>query len=224
MTSLPIHLAESRSHHQYLRTAKTSSTVSLLDRYFRRPIGRFTDASGIHRAFSDLTYVEYFALFRLTRFDIRNANNHRYFDEHVPTFPQDAPLMHVIQRDIAHPHLARIDSVRPSQGEPFYLRAILQSRPALLFIDARTVNGNVYETFQQAAIALGLFADQNEAQYAMQEAINSLATPRQLRLLFIHLLVNDCILTPIDFWTAYREHMAHDFNLQLGINIDLALN
>jgi len=181
------------------------------------------DTSGIHQVFSDLTYAEYFSLFRLTRFDIRNTNKHQYFCEHVPG-SEDAPLMHIVQRDVAHPHLTQIDSVRPSQGELFYLHAILQSRPALSFIDTRTVNGNIYETFQQATIALGLFADHNEAQYAMQEAINSLATPRQLQLLFVHLLINDCILTPIDFWTTYREHMAHDFNLQLGLNVDLALN
>ena len=132
--------------------------------------------------------------------------------------------MHVVQRDPLHPHLSRIDAIRPSQGELFYLRAILQSRPTLSFLDTRTVNGVIYETFQEAAIALGLFADRNEAQYAIQEAIATLATPRQLRQLFIHLLVNDCVLAPIDIWTSYQHHMAHDFTLQSELNLDLALN
>jgi len=49
----------------------TESTLSLLNQYFQCPIGLFTDASsGIQRDFSDLTYVEYFTLFRLTQFDI----------------------------------------------------------------------------------------------------------------------------------------------------------
>lgn len=104
------------------------------------------------------------------------------------------------------------------------MHAILQSRPALSFLDARTINGVVYETFQEAAIALGLFADQNEAQYAIQEAINTLATPQQLQQLFVHLLVNDCVLAPIDIWTTYQQHMAHDFTLQFGLNTDLGLN
>ena len=221
VTSLPIHLPGSSSHHQYLRRDNTESTLSLLNRYFQRPVGFFTDISGIQRQFSDLTYAEYFTLFRLTRFDVRNASNQRYFVENSDALPR----MHVVQRDIAHPHLSRINPVRPSQGELFYLRAILQSRPVLSFIDARTVNDEVYETFQEAAIALGLFADHNEAQYAIHEAIHTtLATPRQLRLLFVHLLVNDCILTPIDLWATYKEYMAHDFTLQLGLNIDLALN
>jgi len=133
--------------------------------------------------------------------------------------------MHIVQREITHPHLSRINPIHPSQGELFYLCAILQSQPALSFVDAQTVNGEIYETFQEAAIALRLFADRNEAQYAIHEAIHStLATPHQLRLLFVHLLVNDCILTPVDLWTTYKEHMAHDFALQLGLNIDLALN
>ena len=114
--------------------------------------------------------------------------------------------MHVVQRDPMHPHLSRIDTIRPSQGELFYLRAILQSRSTLSFLDTRTVNGVIYEMFQEAAIALGLFADRNEAQYAIQEAIATLATPRQLHQLFVHLLVNDCVLAPIDIWTTYQHH------------------
>ena len=168
-------------------------------------------------------YAEYFTLFRLTRFDIHKTTDHRYFDESISN-SSTQPRMHVVQRDATHPHLSRINSVRPSQGELFYLRAILQSRPALSFLDARTINGVTYETFQEAAIASGLFADHNEAQYAMEEAIATLATPRQLRQLFVHLLINDCVLTPIDIWTTYQQHMAHDFTLQFGLNIDLGLN
>ena len=132
--------------------------------------------------------------------------------------------MHVVQRDPMHAHLSRIDAIRPSQGELFYLCAILQSRAVLSFLDARTVNNVTYETFQDAAIALGLFADQNEAQYAIDEAIATLATPRQLRHLFVHLLVNDCVLAPIDIWSKYQQHMAHDFTLQLGFNVELGIN
>ena len=132
--------------------------------------------------------------------------------------------MHVIQRDTMHPHLSRIDAIRPSQGELFYLCAILQSRAVLSYLDAHTVNNVTYETFQEAAIALGLFADQNEAQYAIDEAIATLATPRQLRHLFVHLLVNDCVLAPVDIWSKYQQHMAHDFTLQLGLNVELGIN
>ena len=195
----------------------------LLDRYFQRPIGYFTDVSGIQHTFSDLTYAEYFTLFRLTRFDIRNISNTRYYDE-SPANSSTNPRMHVVQRDPLHTHLSRVDAIRPSQGELFYLHAILQSRATLSFVDAHTVNNVIHQTFQEAAIALGLFADQNEAQYAIDEAIATLATPRQLRQLFVHLLVNDCILTSIDIWTKYQQHMARDFTLQLGFNMDLALN
>lgn len=36
------------------------------------------------------------------------------------------PHMHVILRSDVKPHISRIEAVRPSQGELFYLRAILQ--------------------------------------------------------------------------------------------------
>ena len=58
----------------------------------------------------------------------------------------------------------------------------------------------------------------------MEEAITTLATPRQLQLLFVHLLVNDCVLAPIDIWTTYQQHMVHEFTLQLGLNVELGLN
>ena len=74
-------------------------------------------------------------------------------------------------------------------------------------------------------VALELFSNHNEAQYAIHEAIHTtLATPCQLCLLFVHLLINNYILTPIDLWANYKEYMAHDFTLQLGLDINLALN
>ena len=108
VTSLPVHLPESRLNHQYLRTNDTASTLSLLNRYFQRPVGYFTNTSGIHRTFSDLTYAEYFTLFRLNRFDIQNTTNPRYFNESPPNSSTPQPRMHVVQRDVMHPHLSRI--------------------------------------------------------------------------------------------------------------------
>ena len=135
VTSLPIHLPESHSNYQYLCTNDTASTLSLLNQYFQHPIGYFTDTSGIPQAFSSLPYAEYFTLFWLTRFDIQNSTNHWYFDESPPN-SQTHSHMHVIQRDVMHHHLSQIDNVHPSQGELFYFHAILQSQPALSYLDA----------------------------------------------------------------------------------------
>jgi hypothetical protein len=66
--------------------------------------------------------------------------------------------------------------MRPSKGELFYLRALLQHKPSSSFADVRTVNNVEYPTFQDPAIELRLFADSNEGMYAMLEAIQTLRT------------------------------------------------
>ena len=60
--------------------------------------------------------------------------------------------------------------VPPSRGEVFYLRTILQHRAASSFLDARTVNGTTYNTYQETTTALGVFADETEVEYALREA------------------------------------------------------
>lgn len=122
--------------------------------------------------------------------------------------------MHVILREHAKSHVARIHTANPSEGERFYARALLQHRPARSFELLRTINGNVYDTFQAAAAASGLFADNNEGELALLEGIHTLRTPRQLRILFAHLLVNDCIATPAIIWENLHVHLSLDLILR----------
>lgn len=74
---------------------------------------------------------------------------------------------------------------------------------------------------------LGLFADENEGMYAMKEAVDELHTPRQMHILFVHLLINECLPIPIDAWADFRENLALDFTLQnrnifaVGVNLVL---
>ena len=89
------------------------------------------------------------------------------------------------------------------------------------------MDGVLYDTYQEAATELGLFANEKEAEYALLEAIQNLKTPRQLRLLFIHLLVNDCVPTPMLTWDNLAHHLALDHTLQhqnvVHIGIEYAL-
>ncbi len=66
-------------------------------------------------------------------------------------------------------------------------------------MDACNINAIKYSTYQEAAPALGIFADNQEAPYCMSEAIANIKTPQQLRILFVHLLINECIPAPIRF-------------------------
>jgi signal transduction histidine kinase len=95
-------------------------------------------------------------------------------------------------------------------------------KPAYSFRELRIVNDIEYATFQEAAGALGLFSTQSEAEHALLEAITTLRTPYQLRLLFVQLLVNDCISHPLDLWNRYMEQLGYDFYLQYGNNAVLA--
>jgi len=121
--------------------------------------------------------------------------------------------MHVVQRDPLRPHLSRLQSVHVSRGELFYLRSLLLSRPGTSWEDLQTIGETVHPSFQAACIALGLFTDKDEAQVCMREAVDTLRTPQQLRILFIHLLTNSCISTPLEFWNEFRPKISEDFIL-----------
>ena len=132
--------------------------------------------------------------------------------------------MHVVQRDPLRPHLSRLQSIHVSRRELFYLRSLLLSRPGRSWVDLRTINGMVYPSFQAACVTLGLFADRNEAQVCMQEAVQTLRTPQQLRILFVHLLTNSCIDTPLQFWDEFREKISEDFIVDASYDIERGCN
>ena len=222
---LSIHLANSNVHRQYTRHRTTESTLSQLDRYFLRPSGSYLGHDGVQHAFAHLTYCEYFSTFRLAKYDATKANLPRYYVERENR--DGSPPQHVILRDARHRFITRIHPVPPSKGELFYLRAILRHRSILSFEDARSVNGEMYNTFQEAAVLLGIFANEDEAEYALREGIDYLRTPRQLRILFVHLLINDCIPTPLRLWQRFHLQLSRDYILQhnnteqIGINCAL---
>ena len=207
MTALPVHLPDS-FHHQRYHRSNPSPTLLNLEHYFARPEGTFLDGTD-QREFKDLHYAEYFSLFRLQKFNNMNVGKPGFSLEHCTD--KGAPPMHVVQRNPSRPHLSRLQSVHVSRGELFYLRILLLSRPGNNWDDLRTVDNVVHPSFQSACITLGLFRDKDEAHFCMQEAINTLRTPHQLRILFIHLLTNSCIDSPLQFWTEFQSKILEDF-------------
>jgi hypothetical protein len=175
------------------------------------------------QTFSNLCYAEYFRLFRLQSYDpIKADGQPHYFLERPP--PLNVPSMHVILRHHSHPHITRLQPIRLSLGDTFYLRVLLQTRPARSFEQLRTVNGILYSTFQEACIALNLFSDETEAEYCFTEAIESLHTPYQLRLLLIHMLSNNCITAPATIWDKFKQSLSEDFHVCNGRNWNLAFS
>ncbi len=178
VTALPVHLpSASQIHRQYHRHDRSNEhTLSLLEHYFHRPRASFLTSEGLQRSFESLTYAEYFMLFRLTPL---SAPSQAPCWQEI-NLPLHTTPINVIQRQTQHPHLTRLHSARPSEGEHFYLHAILQHCPILSFIDALTVDTVTYKCYQDAANALGLFTTQNEGELALAEVVATLSTPFQL--------------------------------------------
>ena len=220
VSALPIHLPSTAHHHrQYSRSSNRNlQSLSLLEHYFHRPSGFFPSHDGSLRPFASLTYSEYFTLFRLA--PATSSGNAPSWNER----DVDHTPMRVIMRQHTHSHVARLHPARPSEGERFYLRTILQHKPVASFSDALIVDGVHHSCYQDAANALGLFASMNEGELAIHEAISSLVTPHQLRVLFVHLLVNDCISSPRAIWDSYAESLAQDFVLQHNNSPNLGHN
>lgn len=173
-----------------------------------------TNTLGTHVChFQDLTFAEYFSTFHLKKYNPTNNTRPMYFRE-SHTDGSHSPEMHVILCNSSHWHLSQIDGVCPLQGELFYLHWILQHQPALSFEDAHTIDDHLFGTYQEAATAMGLFADENKGIYALREAIKTLHTPQQLWILLIHLLVNNLLPMPINVWNNMHEHFALNFTLQ----------
>jgi PIF1-like helicase len=211
VSPISVHLPFTHTNQQYHRRHANSSEMSTLNHYFCRPSGTFFHHDVSHQ-FCDLTYVDYYSLFRLQKVNANHALLANRFTEQPNEF--DVPPMQVILRTDVHRHLGRIHDIPPSRGEVFYLRALLQHRPARSFEDVRTVDGTIYDSYQEAAVELGLFANEREAEYALFEGIRNLKTPHQLRLLFVHLLVNDCVPTPMMLWDKIAHHLALDYTLR----------
>ena len=80
--------------------------------------------------------------------------------------------------------------VNPNEGDKYYLRLMLtQIRGAKNFDDLKTVNGVVYPSYKSAAEAMGLLESDEEWDKLLEEAAGY-NTPKQLRLLFVNILLH----------------------------------
>ena len=64
---------------------------------------------------------------------------------------------------------------------------------------------------------------EHNVEHALAEAVRTLSTPEQLRLFFVHLLVNDRIASPVKIWDAFQDALARDLILE-NDNINIGLN
>ncbi|XP_060855280.1 uncharacterized protein LOC132932954 [Metopolophium dirhodum] len=116
---------------------------------------------------------------------------------------------------MANVTLARMYIVNPLDRDRFHLRLLLLNRRGpKSFQDIRTVDGVVHETFTAAAVALGLLEDDRAWRGCLTESA-TLDTPRQLRYLFVTILVFCEPSNPLALYEANEANMMEDFNRRL---------
>jgi len=140
---------------------------------------------------SSLHHLTYPALFQNYHYSIklpahyRNAGtdieDRQYFTIRIPN---NFKNYYLYLRNDKLKSITRLEMVPLTVGEKWYLRLILYNQPVISFIDARTVDGITFQTFQESALARKLVEDENEAIIAFQWAtIHS--SPPELRMLFV---------------------------------------
>ena len=108
--------------------------------------------------------------------------------------------------------------VHPTDHERFALRLLLLYRKGCSsFQELRTVNNKQYNTFREACLALGFLDDDNESIVCLEEAA-SFASPKQLRDLFVVILLNCTPSNPRQLWEKYKNLMTEDILYQAKIN------
>ena len=84
------------------------------------------------------------------------------------------------------------------------------------------VNGVHHRTFQEAAIAIGLFEDRSEAMQCIEEAIAMGTSPSAMQFLFVQILLN-LPYSAATLFERYKESFCGDF-IDQGLNDRMVLN
>ena len=153
--------------------------------------------------FMNLKLVDFFQQFSVTPIP---ATNRRVFDAVVQSSIEGEDRRYGLKR-LRKNRVCRLHLIPLRAGELFYLRALLGHKAGYSFEDFRTVDGILYPSFQRAAIELGIFADQNEVERAMEEGVHYLLRPTQLRFLFANLIA-DVRFVPINLWELFKAIMS----------------
>ena len=115
---------------------------------------------------------------------------------------------------LQHKTICRLYASNPSQGERYYLRLLLTVvKGPTSFEDLRSYEDNTYETFQEAANARGLLADDKEWDKCLKEATFN-CSPKQIRHLFSTILLFAVPTDPSKLFNKYVEAMSDDFLTQ----------
>ena len=102
--------------------------------------------------------------------------------------------------------IGRIHSTTPVDLERFFLLCCC-------FKALRTVESVTYSSFREAAIAAGLFVDDKEWEYAIQEAVGH-ASPKSLRLLLATVIAFGRPQNPAALYNRFRDDLLEDLTFR----------
>lgn len=71
----------------------------------------------------------------------------------------------------------------------------------------KIVNGTQHNTFKEAALALGLLADDTEWENALQE-MSSFSMPRQLRNMFTYICAFEHPVNACTLWEQFKDQLS----------------
>ena len=114
--------------------------------------------------------------------------------------------------------IGRLYMADPKQGEKYYLRMMLSYiKGAKSFEDLRTVNGILYNTYKEAAKAMGLLDTDDEWDRCLAEAV-IFQKPGKLRQLFVQLLFYCRPVQPEDLFFKYEKELSSDYIFRFNPN------
>jgi hypothetical protein len=196
VTSLTVRLP-GENLQQMPRKNSTASTASKLLRYFARPTAT---------QFLLLKYTEFYSKYiHKPHAQASISNPNQWLERPSP----DINIPQIISARVSGDIVSRIAFISPRKGEVFYLRALLLHKAAYNYEELRTVNNITYDTFQKAATQLGLFANIDDAENCLEEAIAFYYAPYHLRFLYAQLIV-DIPAPALELWEKYKDELSAD--------------
>lgn len=112
-----------------------------------------------------------------------------------------------VKKDVA---IGRVYTVSPRDHECFFLRILLLNvKGPTSFIDLKTVEGIIYETFEEACKARGLLLNDEQWENTLNEAV-TISSPTKLRELFTLIIVYCCPMNSRELWNKFKDALTYD--------------
>ncbi|CAF4263393.1 unnamed protein product [Rotaria sordida] len=160
-------------------------------------------------ATKDTTLTAWFKL------NAKNPDARQYLYDDIPqhfVFERNGTWKH---RLLGENVVCRMYSVSPSDVERYHLRLLLLYTPDACSSDGlKTVDGQVCQTFMEAAKRRDLLRDDTEYERCMSEVV-IFQMSQQLRTLSCVILLYCNPTKPVDLWNSFKAHMAEDFMQQV---------